>query len=890
MIATAPREDLIALPSAFAEAPDTAALGFGALLRHYRIQTGLSQEALAERANLSVRAIRALENGERQAPYQATVGALATALGLTGPERAALVAAVSRSREPRATAAPAPEAGLAPLPLAPTPFVDRTAERAMAAAVLRGDAVRLLTLTGPGGVGKTRLALEVASSLQDAFPDGVWFVDLAPVPAPEMVLPAIARALNVPEHGRQPLLATLRGYLQEPKLLLVLDNFEHVLAAAPQLTELLAACPGLKLLVTSRSRLRLRWEHALPLAPLPVPDPDTPQTAEALAGLPAVALFVERARASNPGFALTAANGPAVAALCRHLEGLPLALELAAARANVLAPAQMLTWAEQRLPVLDWDAPDLPSRQRSLRATLAWSYALLPAAEQALFRRLAVFADGWTVEAVEAVTGPRELGLDALDGLTRLCDASLVQVRPSEDEEPRFGLLETVREFALEQLQASGEQAALERQHAAYYLAIAERAAPALTGPEQGAWSVRLQREHANLRAALGWAAEHDDAEAELRLAGSLAPFWFSYGYLGEGRAWLEEALARNADRDDALRQQALEGAGLLTVYLHEYAAGAARLDEALTLARELGDGRRIGRALGALMHAAYLQGQTERWPALAAELEAARPGANLGDLNLGLHVLGTLLHEAGEQARATAYLEEALAVSRRDGDQVGVALALGCLALVAQAQDDRDRAVGLVTAAIHHARALGYPTAVNWGVYAAARVSADWAPPAVLARMLGAIDPLGPRATFVLSPCQQEWCGQLVATLQAALGREAFANCWSAGRALSLEQRIDDARTSLAARPPETGGSARLLVPGGSRPPLRPLGTKELLSVREREVLELVADGLTNGEIAERLVISTSTAKYHLTSLLNKLAAVNRTQAVAHARQQALL
>jgi predicted ATPase/transcriptional regulator with XRE-family HTH domain len=504
MIAT-PTPDIVALDTDLHWATQPEDLGFGALLRHYRTEAGLSQEALAERAKLSVRAIRALENGERQAPYPATVGALVTALGLTGRERAAFEAAVSHARGPLVAAGPAPQAA-APLPLAPTPFVDRVAERQMVVDLLRGDAVRLLTITGPGGVGKTRLALEVASELQDAFPDGIRFVDLAPLRSPELVLPAVARALNVQEHGRQPLLATLQTYLQAPKLLLMLDNFEHVLAATPRLAELLAACPGLKLLVTSRSRLRLRWEHTLTLAPLPVPDPQTPQTMEALAALPAVALFVERARASNPTFALTAANQPAVAALCRHLEGLPLALELAAARANVLAPAQMLTWAEHRLPVLGWDAPDLPSRQQSLRATLEWSYALLTEAEQALFRRLAVFADGWTLEAAEAVTEPWELGLDPLDGLTRLSDASLVQVRQSEDEEPRFTLLETVREFALEQLQASGERTALERRHAAYYLVLAERATPALKGAEQAVWSLRLQREHANLQAALGWA------------------------------------------------------------------------------------------------------------------------------------------------------------------------------------------------------------------------------------------------------------------------------------------------------------------------------------------------------------------------------------------------
>ena len=489
------------------ERAGTGGASFGALLRRHRLAAGLSQEALAERAGLSARAISALEHGERRAPYRATVQALAAALGLTGPERAALEDAVSRSRSPRAAPEPAPN----PLPSSPTPFVDRTAEREAALKLLRGDGVRLLTLTGPGGVGKTRLAREVARDLQEdggaPFPDGVWFVDLAPLRGPECVLDAIAHTLHLHEHERQPLPVALRAHLRASRCLLVLDNFEHLLAAAAQLADLLAACPGLKLLATSRSRLRLRWEHSLPLPPLAVPDATAVHTTEALAAAPAVALFVERARASNPAFALTAANGPAVAALCRHLEGLPLALELAASRAGVLTPAEMLAWAERRLPVLGWDAPDVPARQRSLGATLAWSYVLLPATEQALLRRLAVFAGGWTGAAAEAVTGARELGLDPLEGLTRLSDASLAHARPGEDGQARFGLSETVREFALERLQASGERAPLERRHAAHFRALAVRLRAELRGPRRAAALAAAATERANLRAALTWLA-----------------------------------------------------------------------------------------------------------------------------------------------------------------------------------------------------------------------------------------------------------------------------------------------------------------------------------------------------------------------------------------------
>src|SRR5262249_11345778 len=347
----------------------------------------------------------------------------------------------------------------------------------------------------------------------------------------------------------------LQAHLKERQLLLVLDNFEQVLAAAPRVAELLTACPGLKVLVTSRTRLRLRWEHTLPLLPLAGPDPERPTTVQALEAVPARALFVERAQASDPDFRLTPENASAVAALCRHLEGLPLALELAAARANVLAPADMLGWAEQRLPVLSWDAPDLPERQQSLRAALAWGYALLAPAEQALFRRLAVFPDGWTLEAATAVAQPEELGLEPLGGVSALADASLVWASQRADGALRFHLLEALREFAAEQLEASGEREAIRRQHAAYYLALAERAAPALKGPEQDVWFRRLQQEHDNLRSALEWAAQHDEAEIELRLAGSLANFWWAYGYLPEGRAWLEDALARSPERRDALRQ-----------------------------------------------------------------------------------------------------------------------------------------------------------------------------------------------------------------------------------------------------------------------------------------------------------------------------------------------
>jgi len=497
MLATAPPVNAQSDQSDAAESASRASKSFAVLLRHYRVAAGLSQEALAERAGLSTRAIYALEHGERQAPYATTLRGLATALELTGAERAALFeTAAPRSR----TVQPATRPALAPapssMPLAPTPLLGRAEELARAEALLRSDAVRLLTITGPGGVGKTRLALEIARDLQDAFPDGVCFVDLAPLRDPDLVLGAIAQAVGAPERGQQSILLTLQTCLQDRGLLVVLDNFEQVLCAASQMGELLSACPGLKLMVTSRMRLRLRFEHTLLLWPLAVPVPDTAPTVADLAAVPAVALFVERAQASDPAFALTSENASAVAELCRHLEGLPLALELAAARANVLAPAEMLAWAEQRLPALRWDAPDLPTRQQSLRAALAWSYALLAPAEQALFRRLAVFPTAWTLEAATAIAQPEALGLDPLGVLSALVDASLVCAEQGEDGAQRFRFLEATREYAAEQLERSGEQEAVLQQQMSYYLAFAERAGQALEGPAQNTWFRHLQREH----------------------------------------------------------------------------------------------------------------------------------------------------------------------------------------------------------------------------------------------------------------------------------------------------------------------------------------------------------------------------------------------------------
>jgi predicted ATPase len=549
------------------------------------------------------------------------VRALIAALGLSGAERTALEATVTRSRAPQPTTHGDREPLPAPLPLSPTPLVDRAEEIARAQELLRSDGVRLLTLTGPAGVGKTRLALQVARGLRLAFPDGVWFVDLSSLQDPALVLAAIAEALHVQVRERRALPDALGAALGERQVLLVLDNFEPVLAAAPQVAGVLGACPGVKLLVTSRVRLRLLWEHTLPVGPLPIPGEDEPHTLETLAEVPAVACFVERAQAANPAFALTAENAPAVAALCRHLDGLPLALELAAARANMLTPAAMLQWVEHRLPALGWDAQDRPARHQSLGAALDGSYGLLSEADQALFRRLAVFAGVWTPAAAAAVAQLDGPTADPVEAIGRLVDASLVQVSGDAAGSPQFRLLETVREYAAEHLDACGEREAAERSHAAYFLALAEQAEPHLKGPDQVAWYRRLLRKQDNFRAALAWAAAHDETETELRLVAALAYFWWAGGGLHEARQWFEHALARSEGRRDPLRGKVLAGAGLAAAYLQDFAGANARLEEAQTIAREAGDPHGAIQALTHLAIAAWLEGRPERLQGLTAEL-----------------------------------------------------------------------------------------------------------------------------------------------------------------------------------------------------------------------------------------------------------------------------
>ncbi|HEX5501071.1 MAG TPA: tetratricopeptide repeat protein [Thermomicrobiales bacterium] len=615
-----------------------------------------------------------------------------------------------RRRRPAAPAVPTPHN----LPHAPTAFVGRVRDRRQLAALLRRE--RLVTLVGPGGIGKTRLALQVAGEALAGFPGGVWFVDLAPLTDPALVPQTIAAALGLREGAGAAPVARLAARLREPgddqPALLILDNLEHLLPAAPVAAALLAAAPNLTVLATSRAALRLAGERVVAVPPLPPPELGLALPPATLARNAAVRLFVARARLADPAFRLTASNAEAVAAICARLEGLPLALELAAARANALPPAALLARLTGRLRLLAGRAPDLPPRHRTLRATIGWSEALLDDAGRRLFRRLGVFAGGAALDALEALCGDGEADAagEPLDAVAALLDQSLLRRVDEADAEPRYAMLETIREYALERLAASGEEEATRRRHAAYFLALAERAAAA---PDT--WRARLDAEHDNLRAALDWLLRRAaDPAAGLRLAGALAPFWEARGHLREGRAWLEGAARRAPGAPDAWRARVLALAGRLAFRQGDYPAARALSGEGLALARRAGDRRQAAQALANLGNVAWQVG--DHTAAQAHNAASLALGRELGDREIVAHALsrlGGFAWDHGDYAQSRTYLEESLAARRAMGDHRQVAHSLYSLGHIAWAQGDYAAARALDVEGLALGRAVGDTQAI---------------------------------------------------------------------------------------------------------------------------------------------------------------------------------
>jgi predicted ATPase/class 3 adenylate cyclase len=572
------------------------------------------------------------------------------------------------------------------LPLELTSFIGRKREIEEVRRALEES--RLVTLTGPGGTGKTRLGLQVGAELLDRFEHGVFFVGLAPVYDPDLLSSTIARALGVSEVGARPIMDTLKEYLRDRELLLILDNFEQIAGAAPTLVELLKAGPRLRLLVTSRAVLHVSGEAEYQVPPLELPDYRQLPPLEVLSQYEAVILFIQRAQAVRPGFTVTNENAPAVAEICARLDGLPLALELAAARVRLLTPQAILARLESRLTLLTGGARDLPARQQSLRDAIGWSYDLLDEPERALFRTLSVFVGGWNLEAAEVVCNPEgRLRVETLDALGSLADKSLIRQTETEGGEPRFRMLEVIREYALERLAQEDEAEEIRRRHAGFFLDLAETVEPKLTGPGQARWLDTVELEHENLRAALDWLSESGNAVMALRLGSSLWRFWQMRGFLHEARQRLTNLLALpGASEDPAVRAKALEALGGVTYWMADYEIARGFYEESLEIHRRLGDRAGIANALYNISFT-YEVPQTDLAAAKTFAEESLAIFRELGDeigIAKSLWALGSSGSEPSlvDDETAEAYLTEAIAIFRRLDDRFSLGWVLHSLGL----------------------------------------------------------------------------------------------------------------------------------------------------------------------------------------------------------------
>jgi predicted ATPase/DNA-binding CsgD family transcriptional regulator/transcriptional regulator with XRE-family HTH domain len=875
----------------------------GNLLRQWRRAASLTQEDLAERAGMSVETISALERGISRSPYRATIISLADALALDREDRARFLAAgrpeygspipVAAGARPESAPAhpstPLPAIGSlahAVMGLQEGPLLGRTKDLDVVRQVVLGGTARLITLVGPAGVGKTSLALEVGRAVISHFAEGTIFVDLTTVRDPDKVLMVVGQSLGFKDLESSILHERLQSYLAERELLLLLDNVEHVLAPVQELAELLLAAPRLTLLATSREPLHLRSEQVFHVAPLALPDLDTLLPLEEVAQIPSVALFLRRAQAINPDFALDENNAQAVAELVVRLDGLPLAIELAAARTSLLSPQMILERLGQRLSLLRWQAHDLPERQQTLRSAVAWSYELLSPEEQAFFRHLGIFAASFSFHSAEAMAEP--LAIDGLEGLASLVDKSLVQVQSRDREDVRYVLLESMRDFARERLVEAGELEEAERRRAISYVDRAEQAELELTGPKQGVWFKRIEWGLGDVRAALRWLLDHDEGERALRLATALGYFWEVRGYTAEGRRWLEETLARAPEADPGLRARGLSWLGFLLIWsADEPDYPKAILSEALELARSVQDRETIARSL---MHLGVLDHLIEKWDQSRRELDEAM--TYWRDLGNTWGIASTLLYYGGIELRqehyqeATRLLEGSLARLHAMNDESALLWVLFSLAYTAGEQGNLSEALTYLQELLRlstETQNRRHLYLCGLGVLYRLRDQGGtlWVPEQ-LARLVGAMHQLREMmgigwgkivsAAIPFLPIASE-------ALCTRLGHEAFEAALAQGRAFSFPQTA-----ALI------GNVLDEVAQGDAAKKLNDEKVSTLLSPREQDLLQLVAEGLTNKEIARRLILSEYTIKSHVTSLFNKLGVDSRAHAVAVAAQRDLL
>jgi predicted ATPase/class 3 adenylate cyclase len=677
------------------------------------------------------------------------------------------------------------------LPSRLTRFIGRESE-IMGVEKLLDDDTRLLTLTGPGGTGKTRLSLQVAERVLPRYEHGAFFVDLSSLTDPGLVASTVAGALGVPEDPNRPAAEMLRDHLRDRELLLVLDNFEQVTGAAGVVSDILSHAPRVNILVTSRIVLRLSGEQEYPVPPLALPDPEHLPDLQTLSQYEAVALFIDRARSMKPDFAVTNENAPAVAEICARLDGLPLAIELAAVRVKLLSPQAMLGRLEQRLPLLTGGARDLPKRQRTLRGAIEWSHDLLDDDKRRLFARLAAFMGGCTLEAAEAVCGPG-LDIDALDGVSSLADESLLRRTETPDGEVRFSMLETIREFASERLAQSGEEDELRRRHAGWVMAFAEEAEPHIVGEDQVLWLDRAEREHDNIRAALRWAIDHAEGEIGLRTASAQWRFWQQRGHLREGRQWLDEILAMPAAADrTAHRGTALGAAGSLTYWMNDYEATEGYYREAVDVYRELGDHAGLANALYNMGFIPALKGDMVGARSIFAESLAEARAAD--DPVLIAHALqweayADLLD--GRYETIVPRMEEAVATVRQLGQRFELADNLSALSQAYAVTGDLGSARTALAESTELFKEAENPTGMSMNLYGFAALAGEEGRFERAARLAAADEAtreeIGGGAPLEL----MKILGVPADVARDALPPERFQQAWEEGRAMGLEKAV---------------------------------------------------------------------------------------------------
>ena len=836
----------------------------------------------------------------------------ATAMSLSTIETTRRLKITAPALTPRRSALREPALG--------RPTFGRAAEIAAVCSLLLDPEIRLVTITGPGGVGKTRLATSVGAQVKTEFEDGVVFVPLAKICDPDMVLVGIARSLGLSDRDRRTLLDRVAEALRETDTLLILDNFEHVIGAAALVSELLTACPCLNLLVTSREILRISGEQELPLNPMPLPPPDA--AVEDLAANEAVQLFVDRAIAATPGFQMTPENARAIAAICAKLDGLPLAIELGAARMRHLTPQTLLTRLSTRLPVLTHGAPNLPLRQQTMRDAIAWSYELLTTDEQLTFRRLSVFAGSFSLSAAEAVAGIAPNSAAAvLDGIVSLVEKSLLVANSDEDDDvPRWSALEMIREYGLEQLMLSGEAPAIRRAHAEWCLAFTEQASPAILGPERMTWLGRFDVELPNLRLALWWAGISNERAFAMRMVSLLTPFWESTGSFREGSERAKFALAMEGTTDELLRAAALRSAGQFAYRQGRYDEAVAYVDESLQISIALGNRRIAGEARTLLGNVAYDQGELElsvaRYDEALRDFEAAdyEPGAVDVLSKLGLVLSGIRRIDEAERA-----LQCALVRGRTINSPHLVSNALGRLAFVEQHRGNLMAAMARIEEALPTQRELD-PIAAAAQLWMSASIARDAGDLARSAAEFGesmamrwrwgerrafaeSLESLGEVASLAGRWMDSARIAGGIAALRRDIGVPGYR--WEEDRRAKAQARAKRELGETAYRAVYTDGEtmpvSTLARFGDSvvvaiqaswgqeirseAPPCDPHG----LTIREVDVLQHLAGGRSDREIASELFISPRTVARHLHSIYSKLDVNSRLAAIAFAHRECI-